>query len=53
MPFGVMSEVSQGMGLLDGDGDRQRGRGSFEVRVEPPDCNHWGLFGVVVQNCMH
>ena len=26
MPFGVVSEVGRGMGVLDGSGDRQRGR---------------------------
>jgi len=35
MPFGVVSGVSQGMGLLDGGGDRQRGRGSFGVEFVP------------------
>jgi len=30
MPFGVMSEVGQEMGVLDGDGDRyKRGLGQY------------------------
>ena len=29
MPFGVMSVVGRGVGVLDGGGDRRRGRGSF------------------------
>jgi len=29
MPFGMVSGVSQGMGVLDGGDDRQRGKGSF------------------------
>jgi len=29
VPFGMVSGVSRGMGLLDGAGYRQRGRGSF------------------------
>jgi len=29
MPFGVVSVVCRGMGVLDEGGDRRRGRGSF------------------------
>ena len=29
MPFGVVSAVGRGMGVLDGGGDRRRGRGNF------------------------
>jgi len=29
MPFGLVSGVGQGMGVLDGGGDCQRGRSSF------------------------
>jgi len=29
MPFGVVSGVGQGMGVLDRGGDHQRGRGIF------------------------
>jgi len=31
MPFRVMSGVGRGMGVLDGSGDRQRGRGVLGV----------------------
>jgi len=34
MPFGMVSEVGQGMGVLDGGGYRRRERGSFGVNVE-------------------
>jgi len=37
MPFGVVSGVGREMGVLDdGDGDRQRGSGSFRVNVGVP-----------------
>jgi len=36
MPFGVVSGVDRGMGVLDEDGDRQRGRGSFGVNMVHP-----------------
>jgi len=36
MSFGMASGVSQGMGVLDGGGDRQRGRGSFGVNLGHP-----------------
>ena len=36
MPFGVVSAVSRGMGVLDGSGDRRRGRGSFGVNLGRP-----------------
>jgi len=29
MPFGVVSDVGRGMSVLDGGGDRRRGRDSF------------------------
>jgi len=32
--FGVVSEVGRGMGVLDGDGDHQRRKGSFGVKLE-------------------
>ena len=35
MLFGVVSGIGQGMGLLDGGSDRQRGRGSFGVEFVP------------------
>ena len=33
MPFGVVSGVGLGMGVLDFGGDRQRGRGSLGVNT--------------------
>jgi len=36
MPFGLVSGVSRGMGILDGGGDRRRGRGSFGVNLARP-----------------
>jgi len=36
MPFGMMSAVGRGMGVLDGGGDRRRGRGSFGVNLGRP-----------------
>jgi len=36
MPFGVVSGVSRGMGVLDGGGYRQRRRGSFGVKLGRP-----------------
>jgi len=36
MPFGMVNGVSQGMGALDGCGDRQMGRGIFGVNLGHP-----------------
>jgi len=36
MPFGVVSGVSRGIGVLDAGGDCQRGRGVLEVNVGHP-----------------
>jgi len=36
--FGMMSGVGQGIGVLDGVGDRQRGRGSFGGECEASHC---------------
>jgi len=36
MLFGMVSRVGQGMGILDGGGDRQRGRSSFRVNLGHP-----------------
>jgi len=33
MPFGVVSGVNRGIGVLDRGGDRRRKRGSFGVNV--------------------
>ena len=35
MPFGVVSGIGRGMGVLDGDGDRRR-RGSLGVNEGHP-----------------
>ena len=52
MPFGVVSEVGLGMGVLDFGGDRRRGRGSLGVNLRRPivtngDCCVELSFGVV------
>ena len=36
MPFGVVSRVGLGSGVLDFGGDRQRGRGSLGVNLRRP-----------------
>jgi len=36
MPFGVVSRVGLGMGVLDFGGDRRRGRGSLGVNLRRP-----------------
>jgi len=36
MPFRVVSGVGRGMGVLDGGGDRRRGRGSLGVNLGRP-----------------
>ena len=36
MPFSVVSGVGLGMGVLDFDGDRRRGRGSLGVHLWRP-----------------
>ena len=36
MPFRMVSGVSRGMGVVDGGGDRRRGRDSFEVNLGHP-----------------
>jgi len=37
------------MGVLDGSGDRQRGRGSFSGEFGASHCNQRGLCCIVVQ----
>jgi len=44
MPFGLVSGVGRRMGVLDGGGDRRRGRGSFGGEFGASHCNQWGLF---------
>jgi len=41
IPFWAMSGVGRGMGALDGDGDSQRGGGSFEGEFGATHCNRW------------
>ena len=41
MPFGVISGVGPGMGLLDGSGDRRRERSSFGGKCGASHCNQW------------
>jgi len=48
MPLGVVSGVSRTMGVLDGDGDRRGGRGSFGSKCEAFHCNQGGFCCVVV-----
>jgi len=36
MPFGVVSGVGRGMGVLDGGGYRRRGQGNFGVKLGIP-----------------
>ena len=48
MPFGVMSGVGRGMGVLDQGRDRRRGRGDVGSKCGASHCNQWGLCGVVV-----
>ena len=36
MPFGMVSGVDRGMGVLDGGGDCRRGRSSFGVNLGRP-----------------
>jgi len=37
----VVSEISRGMGVLDGGGCRERGRGTFGGEVGAHHCNQW------------
>jgi len=45
MPFGVVSGVTRGIGVLDGGGDRRRRRGSFGGEFGAAHCNQLGLGG--------
>ena len=49
MPFGVVSGVGRGTGVLDGGGDRRRGRGSFGGEFWASHCNQWGFCCIVVR----
>ena len=48
MPFGVVSAVGLGSGVLDFGGDRRRKRGSLGGKFAAFHCNQWGLCCVVV-----
>ena len=50
MPFGVVRGVGRGMGVLDGGGDRQRGRSSFGGEYGASHCNQWGLCDALFSN---
>jgi len=40
MPFGMVSGIGRGMGVLDGGGNRRRGRDSFGSDFRASHCNH-------------
>jgi len=52
MPFGVVSGVGLGMGVLDFGGDRRRGRGSLGGEFAASHCNQQGLCCIVVWKCV-
>jgi len=52
MPFGMVSGVGRGMGVLDRGGYHRKARGSFGGEFGASDCNQWGLRCVVVQKCV-
>ena len=39
MPFGMVSGIGRGMGVLDGGSDRRRGRSSFGGEFGMSHCN--------------
>ena len=49
MSFGEVSGVGRRLGVLDGGGDRRRGRGSFVGEFGVSRCNQWELCCVVVR----
>ena len=49
MPFGVVSGVGLGMGVLDFGGDRRRERGSLRGEFVASHCNQWRLCCIVVR----
>jgi len=61
MPFGVVSGVGRGMGVLDRGGYRRRGSGSFGSKCGASHCNQWGrrcalrklLWGGLVNSLFH
>jgi len=52
MPFGVVSRVGLGMGVLDFGGDRRRGRGSLAGEFAASHYNQWGICCIVVWKCI-
>jgi len=53
MPFGVVSGVGLGMGVLDFDGDHRQDRGSFGGEFGAVSrCNQWGFCCIVVRKCV-
>jgi len=52
MPFGVVSGVSQEMGVLDG-WLSSKGKGSFGDEFGAFHCNQWGLCCVVERKCVN
>jgi len=41
MPFGVVSGIGRGIGVLDRSGDCRRGRGSFRGQCGTSHCYQW------------
>jgi len=52
MPFGVVSGVGLGMGVLHFGGDHRRGRGSLGGEFAASRCNQWELCCVVEWKCV-
>ena len=50
MPFGVVSVVGLGMGVLEFVGDCRRGRSSFGGEFGASHCNQWGLCDALFSN---
>ena len=49
MLFGIVGRTGPGMRRVAGFGDLSRGRGTFGGEFGARRCNHWGLYGVCVQ----
>jgi len=52
MPFGVVSGVGLGRGVLDFGGDRRRGRDILGAEFAASHCNQLGFCCVVVWKCV-
>ena len=50
MPFGMMSGVGRGMSVLDGSGDRRRGRGSFGGEFGASHCNNGDFVALLCES---